>query len=135
MHNLVAHSEQPNLPLPLLHGYDTSIRRVQALSEHSDLSEHARNVLDQLLDYYEDESTAREIAEGYLVAAERHVEAYKSLQREAGERGLPLARLDALPECREAAEMLAAAGKPVLSDDKRYGACLNAMTIGEALCQ
>ena len=89
-------------------------------------------MVDGLLDYHDDETVPRETAEGYLAAAERHVEAYKALERHAGERGLPVVRLDALPQWREAAELLAATGKAVLADDERYGAYLDVMTIGKA---
>ncbi|MCY4498080.1 MAG: hypothetical protein OXC14_12415, partial [Rhodospirillaceae bacterium] len=130
--DLVARSEEPSLPLLLMDGYDGLIRRVHALADNPGLSEHARNVFDKLLDYHDEETAAQEIAEGYLAAAERHVEAYKVLERMAGERNLPVFRLDAWPEWRQAAEMLAATGKAVLSDDERYGAYLDAMTIGKA---
>ena len=130
--DLVARSEEPDLPLLLMDGYDGLIRRVRTLADNPGLSEHARNVLGKLLDYHGEETAAQETAEGYLAAAERHVEAYKVLERQAGERGLPVVRLDAWPEWREAAEMLAATGEAVLSDDDRYGAYLDAMTIGKA---
>ena len=129
--DLVARSEKPDLPLLLMDGYDALIRRVHALADRPGLSEHARNVLDELLDYHEDETNAREIAEGYLDAAERHVELYKALERQAGEHGLPVARLDAWTEWREAAEMLAATGKAVLANDERYGAYLDAIVAGK----
>ncbi|MCY4408627.1 MAG: hypothetical protein OXC15_19840, partial [Rhodospirillaceae bacterium] len=128
--DLVARAEEPDLPLPLMDGYDGLIRRVRALAEHPDLSERARSVVDGLLKYHDEETAAREIAEGYLAAAEQHVEAYKVLERQAGGRGLPIARLDAWPQWREAAEMLAATGKAVLANEDRYGAWLDAMTIG-----
>ena len=130
--DLVARSEEPDLPLLLMDGYDTLIHRVRALADHPDLSEHARNVLDELVEYHEDETVARETVQGYLAAAERHVEAYKVLERKAQERGFPIAHLDAWPEWREAAETLAAAGKAVLSDNDRYGPYLDATTIGKA---
>ena len=59
-------------------------------------------------------------------------QAYKALERQAGELGIPVTRLDAWPEWREAAEMLAATGKAVLANDESYGAYLEAMTIGKA---
>ena len=133
--DLVARAEKPDLPLPLMDGYDALIRRVRALADHPDLSEHARSVVDGLLDYHEDETAARDIAEGYLAAAELHVEAYKVLERQAGEREIPISRLDVWPKWREAAEMLAATGKAVLADDERYGAYLDAMTIGRERAQ
>ncbi len=128
--DLVARSQEPDLPLLLIDGYDALIRRVRALADHPSLTERARGVLDGLLEYHDDETVARETAEGYLAAAERHVEAYKVLEAQAGEQGLPVARLDAWPHWREAAEMLAATGKAVLADEDRYGAYLDAMTIG-----
>ena len=130
--DLVARSQEPELPLLLMDGYDALIVRVRALAEHPELSERARTVLDMFLDYHDDETLARETAEGYLAAAERHVEAYKALERHAGERGVPVARLDAWSEWREAAEMLAATGKAVLANEDRYGAYLDVMTIGKA---
>ena len=132
---LVARAEAPDLPLPLMDGYDALIHRVRALADHPGLSERARNVLDELLAYHDDETVARETAEGYLAAAERHVEAYKALERHAGERGLPVTRLDAWPQWREAAETLVATGKAVLANDDRYGAWLGAMTFGRERAQ
>ncbi|MDE0342056.1 MAG: hypothetical protein OXK82_02590, partial [Deltaproteobacteria bacterium] len=133
--DLVARSQEPDLPLLLMDGYDALIRRVRALADHPALSERARSVIDELIEYHDDETAAQETAEGYLAAAERHVEAYKALENHAGERGLPIARLDAWPEWREAAEMLAATGEAVLVNDDRYGAYLDAMTIGRERAQ
>ena len=129
---LVARSQEPDLPLLLMDGYDEVIDRVRVLADHSDLSERVRSVLGELLEYHDDETVARETAEDYLESAERHVETYKVLKRQARERGLPVARLEAWPKWREAAEMLAATGKAVLSNNERYGAYLDAMTIGKA---
>ena len=130
--DLVARSQEPDLPLLLMDGYDALIHRVRALADHPDLSERARDVIGELLAYHDDETVARETAEGYLAAAERQVEAYKVLEAQAGEQGLPVARLDAWPHWREAAEMLAATGKAVLANEDRYGAYLDAMTLGKA---
>ena len=138
--DLVARSEdaragEPDLPLLLMDGYDTLIRRVRSLADHPGLSEHARSVMGELLEYHDDETVARETAEGYLVTAERHVEAYKILERQAGELRIPVAHLEAWPKWREAAEMLAATGKAILANNERYGAYLEAMTIGKARAQ
>ena len=133
--DLVARSEEPDLPLLLMDGYEALIRRVRTLTGHPGPSERVRRVLGELLEYHDDETVARETAEGYLESAERHVEAYKVLERHASEHGLPVARLEAWPKWREAAEVLAATGKAVLSNDERYGAYLEAMTIGKARAQ
>ena len=133
--DLVARSQEPDLPLLLMDGYDALIARVRALADHPGLSERARGVIDELLAYHDDETVARETAEGYLAAAERHVEAYRDLERHAGDHGLPVARLDAWPQWREAAEMLAATGEAVLANEDRYGAYLDAMTLGKELAQ
>ena len=129
---LVARSEEPDLPLLLMDGYDTLIRRVRTLAAHSDLSESACDVLDELIEYHDEETVLRETAEGFLESAESHVEAYMALEHQAGERGIPVAHLDAWPEWRDAAQMLATTGKAVLVNDERYGAYLDAMTIGKA---
>ena len=133
--DLVQRAEEPDLPLPLMDGYDALIGRVRALADHPDLSDRARGVIDELLAYHDEETVARETAEGYLEAAERHVEAYRVLEHHAGERGVPVARLDAWPQWRGAAEMLAATGKAVLANDDRYGAYLDAMIIGRERAQ
>ena len=130
--DLVARSQEPDLPLLLMDGYDALIQRVRALAEHPDLSDRARGVIDELLAYHDDETAAQETAEGYLAAAERHVEVHKVLERQAGERGLSIARLDAWPQWRDAAEMLAATGEAVLANEDRYGAWLDAMIIGRS---
>ena len=128
---LVARAEEPDLPLPLMDGYDALIGRLRSLAEHSDLSERARSVIDGLLEYHNGETAARETAAGYLAAAEQHVKAYKVLERHAGERGVPVARLDAWPRWRETAELLADTGKAILANDKRYGAYLDAIVAGK----
>ena len=133
--DLVARSEAPDLPLLLMDGYDTLIRRVHALADHPDLSERVSGVLGEILEYHDDETVARETAEGYLAAAERHIEAHRALERQAGELRIPVAHLEAWPKWREAAEMLAATGKAVLANDDSYGAYLEAMTIGRSRVQ
>ena len=133
--DLVARSQEPDLPLLLMDGYDALIHRVRALADHPGLSERARGVLDELLAYHDDETVARETAESYLTAAERHVEVFRDLERHARDHGLPVARLDAWPRWREAAEMLAATGEAVLANEDRYGAYLDAMTIGRSRAQ
>ena len=130
--NLVARAEEPDLPLPLMDGYDELIPHVRTLAAHPDLADRAREVLEGLLEYHDSETVARQTAEGYLASAERHVETYGALQREAEDRGVPVARLDAWPEWHEAAEMLAATGEAILSNEDRYGAYLEAITIGKA---
>ena len=130
--DLVARSQEPDLPLLLMDGYDGLIQRVRALADHPDLSERASGVIDELLAYHDDETVARETAESYLAAAERHVEVYKVLEAQAGEHGLPVTRLDDWPQWREAAEMLAATGEAVLANEDMYGAYLDAMTIGRS---
>ncbi len=90
--DLVARAEEPDLPLPLMEGYDALIGRVRILADNPDLSGRARSVIDGLLEYHDDETAAREIAEGYLAAAERQVEAYKALEQHARQRGVPIER-------------------------------------------
>ena len=130
--DLVAHAEGPDLPLLLMDGYDALIRRVRALADHPDLSQPARGVLDGLLEYQQDETVAQETAQTYLVTAERLVEVYEGLERRPDEQSVPVARLDAWPQWREAAEMLVATGEAILADEEKYGAYLDAMTLGRS---
>ena len=130
--DLVARAEEPDLPLPLMDGYDALIPRVRALAAHPNLSERARDVLKGLLEYHESETVARQTAEDYLASAERHVEIYKTLEPRAADRSVPVTQAAGWPEWWEAAEMLAATGEAILSNEERYGAYLDAMTIGKA---
>ena len=129
---LVARAGEPDLPLLLMDGYERLISRVCALAEHPDLSQTARDVLDGLLEYHQDETVARDTAEGYLDAAERLVEVYKALERQAEEQGVSVARLGAWPKWHEAADMLAATGEAILNNEDRYGAYIDAMTLGRS---
>ena len=130
--DLVARAGEPDLPLLLMDGYETLIQRVRALADRPDLSQPARDVLDALLDYHQDETVVRDTAEGYLDAAERLVEVFKALERQAEEQGVPVTRLDAWPRWHEAAEMLATTGEAILAGEDRYGAYLDAMTLGRS---
>ena len=127
-----ARAGKPDLPLLLMDGYDALIARVRSLAEHPDLSEPTRDVLGELLEYHEDETVARDTAEGYLAAAERLVEVNDGLERRSEQQGVAVARLDAWPRWREAAEMLAATGEAILADEEKYGAYLDAMTLGRS---
>ena len=54
--DLAARSEnacarKPDIPLLLMDGYEPLFRPVRALAHHPDLSEHGRNVLDELLEW------------------------------------------------------------------------------------
>ena len=130
--NLVAHAQEPDLPLLLMDGYDALISRVRSLAGHPDLSKPTRDVLGELLEYHQDETVAQETAQTYLAAAERLVEVYEGLELRSEEQSVPVARLDAWPRWREAAEMLAATGEAILNNEDRYGAYLDAMTLGKS---
>ena len=130
--DLVARADEPDLPLPLMDGYDALIPRVRALAAHPDLTERARDVLEGLVEYHDNETVARQTAENYLASVERHVETYKTLERQAEDRGVPITELADWPKWREAAEILAATGRAILTNEERYGLYLDAMTIGKA---
>ena len=130
--NLVARAEESALPLPLMNGYDELIPRVLTLAAHPDLADRARDVLEGLLEYHESETVSRKTAEEYLVSAECHVDVYMELERQAQDGGVPVTQHTDWLKWREAAEMLAAAGEAILSNEERYGAYLDAMTIGKA---
>ena len=130
--DLVARSEKPDLPLPLMDGYDRLIERVRQLAAHPDLTQKALGVLAKLLSYHESETVARQTAGGYLESAESHVELYRTLTRQAEEQGIPITELANWPKWREAAETLAPTGEAILSNEEKYGAYLDAITIGKS---
>ena len=127
-----ARAGKPDLPLLLMDGYDALIQQVRSLARHPDLSEPTRDVLGEILEYHQDETVARDTAEGYLTAAERYIEVYEALERQAEEQGVPVVRLDAWPQWHEAAEMLAATGEAILTNEEKYGAYLDVMTLGKS---
>ena len=133
--DLVARADEPDLPLLLMDGYEALTSRVRALAGHPDLSEPIRDVLGELLEYHQDETAAQETVHSYLAAAERLVEMYEGLERRSEEQSVPVARLDVWPKWREAAEMLAATGVAILADEEKYGAYLDARTLGRSRAQ
>ena len=127
---LVARADEPDLPLTLMGGYDALIGRVRTLAEHPDLSARAKGNLAGLLEYHDKEAKARRMAQGWLADAERHVEAWKALERRSDGLGMPVARMDEYAGWREAARTLAATGRMILGDDESYGAHLAAVAAG-----
>lgn len=116
--------------MTLLRGYDALIGRVRALAGHPERSEDARGTLTDLLDYHEDDTVTRETAQGCLACAERHLEIYRTLERQTGDRDIPVADLPGYPAWREAVEMLVTTGEAVLSNQDRYGPYLDALSVG-----
>ena len=112
-------------------GYDALIPRLRALAAHPDVAASQRSVLAGLLQFHEDQTVARETARGWLADAERHVEAWRALERRAGELRVPVAHMDAYPRWRDAARTLAGTGEAVLGDEDRYGAYLDAAAAGK----
>ena len=127
---LVARADEPDLPLTLMGGYDALIGRVCTLAEHPDLSARAKGNLAGLLEYHDKEAKARRMAQDWLADAERHVEAWKALERRSDGLGMPVARMDEYAGWREAARTLAATGRMILGDDESYGAHLAAVAAG-----
>ena len=127
---LVARADEPDLPLTLMGGYDALIGRVRTLAEHPDLSARAKGNLAGLLEYHDKEAKARRMAQGWLADAERHVEAWKALERRSDGLGMPVARMDEYAGWREAARTLAATGSMIFGDDESYGAHLAAVAAG-----
>ena len=129
--DLAARAGEQNLPMTLMQGYDGMIGRVRSLSGHPGLSESARGMLDELLEYHKGETVARETARGWLADAERHVEAWMALAQRADDQGVPVAHMDDYPQWREAARTLAGTGKTILDNEERYGAYLDALAAGK----
>ena len=129
--DLVAVANQAGLPLPLVRGYDELIGRVRELAHHSELPLAERDELTQLLDYHRRETAVRSSVHDYLAAAERHVTACESLQREAERLDTPIADVDGWLEWRQDARQLVKAGRTILADEDTYGAYLDAVAAGK----
>ena len=84
-----------------------------------------------MLDYHRSESAARSAIHDYLAAAERHVKAWKPLQREAESQGVHLAEVAGWTEWRQEAERLERVGKAILADEDTFGAYVNAVAAGK----
>ena len=117
--------------MTLMQGYGGLIGRVRSLSDRADLTEHARGMLDELLEYHDGETVARETAQGWLADAERHVEAWMALAQRADDLAVRVAAMDDYPQWREAARTLAGTGETVLGNEERYGAYLDALAAGK----
>ena len=129
--DLVARANRAGLRLPLVGGYDELIGRVRDLAGHPQLPSTEREELTGLLDYHRAETAARGAVHGYLEAAERHVEAFKALERQAGEQGVAVADLAGWPDWRREARRLEKAGRAILADEDTYGAYLDAVAAGK----
>ena len=129
--DLVAGANRAGLPLPLVHGYDELIARVQDLADHPQLPVTEHQELTGLLDYHRTETAARSAVHDYLAAAERHVKACEPLQRQAESRGIHIAEVAGWAEWRHEAGRLERAGKAILADENTYGAYLDAVAAGK----
>ena len=129
--DLVAVANRADLPLPLVHGYEELIGRVQDLADHPEVPSTEREELTGLLDYHRSETAARRAAHDYLAAAEHHVKACEPLQREAERQGVHIAEVAGWPEWRREARRLEAAGRAILADEDTYGAYLDALPAGK----
>ena len=128
---LVARAEGPDLPLPLMDGYDALLERVRALASLPALAPAEREVLAGLLDYHDVETAAREAVRDYLAAAELHVKAFEPLRREAERLGVHLSSVAGYRDWREDAGRLAGTGRAILADEDSYGAYLGATVAGK----
>ena len=99
----------PSGPLSTIPG---SSNRVPS-AEHQELT--------GLLDYHRAETAARSAVHDYLAAAERHVKACESLQREAEGRGVHISEVAGWPEWCHEAQRLEESGRTMLADEDTYG--------------
>ena len=128
---LVTVANRAGLPLPLVRGYDELIGRVLDLADHPQFPSTEQEELRGLLDYHRTETAARSAVHDYLAMAERHVQAYEPLQREAESQGVHYAEVAGWPEWRQEAQLLERAGRAILADHDTYGAYLDAVAAGK----
>ena len=128
--DLTAIANRDALPLPLVHGYDQLIARVQDLAYHPELPAAEQEELTGLLTYDRTETVARTAVLDYLRAAERHVTAFEPLQSEAKRLDVHIGEIPRCAEWRKEALRLVKAGRAILADDD-YAAYLDAVAAGK----
>ena len=129
---LIERGQQTGEPLFYAEGYADMIPRIQALVENPDISAGIRAPMIEALDNHHRDLSARQYVEDYLDAAERHMDTHASLQRVAGNLGVPIVKVSDHLGWRQEADRLMAAAAAILAEGERYGPHLDNMESGRA---
>ena len=127
---LIERVQQTGEPLFYAKGYIDMIPRIQALAENPDIAAETRAPMIEALENHQRDLSAREHVEDYLDAAERHMDTHASLQRVAGNLGVPIVQISDHLGWRQEADRLTEAAEAILADRERYGVHLDNMETG-----
>ena len=129
---LIERVQQTGEPLFYARGYADMIPRIRELTENPDIPAGTRAPMIEALDNHHRDLSARQYVEDHLDAAERHMDTHASLQRVAGNLGVPIVKVSDHLGWRQEADRLMAAAETILADGERYGPHLDNMENGRA---
>ena len=129
---LIERVQQTGEPLFYAKGYAAMIPRIQELTENPDIPAKIRAPMIEALDNHHRALSARQYVEDHLDAAGRHMDTHASLQRVAGNLGVPIVKVSDHLGWRQEADRLMAAAETILAGGERYGPHLDNMENGRA---
>ena len=129
---LIERVQQTGEPLFYAEGYVDMIPRIQALAENLDIPAETRAPMIEALEDHQRDLSACRYVEDYLDAAERHMDTHASLQRVAGNLGVPIVQISDHLGWRQEADRLTAVAETILAGGERYGPHLGNMESGRA---
>ena len=129
---LIERVQQTGEALFYAKGYADMIPRIRELTENPDIAAETRAPMIEALDNHHRDLSARQYVEDHLDAAERHMDTHASLQRVAGNLGVPIVKLSDHLGWRQEADRLMAAAETILAEGERYGPHLDNMENGRA---
>ena len=129
---LLERVRQTGEPLFYAKGYADMIPRLRALAENPDIPAEKRAPMIEALENHQRNLSAQKYVEGYLDAAERHMDTHASLQRVADSLGVPIVKVSDHLGWRQEADRLMATAEVILADGEMYGLHLDNMETGRA---
>ena len=129
---LIERVQQTGEALFYAKGYADMIPRIRELTENPDIPAETRAPMIEALDNHHRDLSARQYVEDHLDAAERHMDTHASLQRVAGNLGVPIVQISDHLGWRQEADRLTEAAEAILAEGEWYGPHLDNMENGRA---
>ena len=127
---LIERVQQTGEALFYAKGYADMIPRIRELTENPDIPAKIRAPMIEALDNHHRDLSARQYVEDHLDATGRHMDTHASLQRVAGNLGVPIVKVSDHLGWRQEADRLMAAAETILAGSERYGPHLDNMESG-----
>ena len=129
---LIERVQQTGEPLFYAKGYTDMIPRIRELTENPDIPAKIRAPMIEAFDNHHRDLSARQYVTDYLDTTGRHMDTHASLQRVAGNLGVPIVKVSDHLGWRQEADRLMAAAETILAEGERYGPHLDNMENGRA---